>query len=58
MKAIRNTFFDGNSIDINKGDKIKVARGDLTGLTGTVIHLEDGFIEFKPHIEGYTKNLT
>lgn len=56
-QAIRKTYMDGNSIDTTKGDKIKVIAGDLKGLDGTVVSMEDGFVIFKPNMEGYDQNL-
>ena len=54
LETIKKTFFDGNSsVDINKGDKIRVVKGDLTGLTGTVVNLEEGYVVFKPSIDGF-----
>ncbi len=41
-EAVDKTFFGGASNDIAKGDKIKVIKGDLNGLDGTVITIEDG----------------
>lgn len=37
-----NSIMDGGSADIAKGDKIKVTKGDLTGLNGSVITIENG----------------
>jgi ribosomal protein L24 len=42
----------GGSSDINKGDKIRVVKGDLTGLDGKVITIEGSDVLFKPSIEG------
>ncbi len=56
-EQIKKTFIDGNSIEITKGDKIRVIKGDLNGLDGTVITIEDGFVVFKPNIEGFAQNL-
>lgn len=56
-EAIRKTFIDGNSIEITKGDKIRVIKGDLNGLDGTVITIEDGFVVFKPNLEEFNQNL-
>ena len=33
-ELIRKTFMQGSSSDINKGDKIRVVKGDLNGLYG------------------------
>ena len=38
---IKKTFLESNPVDIAKGDKIKVIKGDLTGISGTVITIED-----------------
>lgn len=51
-EAIKKTFFDGNSIEITKGDKIKVIKGDLNGLTGTVVSIEESYVIFKPDLDG------
>jgi len=50
---VKKTFLEGNSNDITKGDKIRVVKGDLSGLDGTVITIEDEYVTFKPNIEGY-----
>ncbi len=47
----------GTSSDIAKGDKIRVIKGDLVGLYGTVVTIEEGSVLFKPIIEGYEDNL-
>ena len=31
-----------------KGDKIKILKGDLLGMIGTVIEIESGMVTFKP----------
>lgn len=56
-ELIKKTFLEGNSTEINKGDKIRVIKGDLNQLNGTVITIENGFVIFKPNIPGYTENL-
>lgn len=56
-ELIRKTFLQGNNSDINKGDKIRVIKGDLNGLYGTVITIENGDVLFKPNIEGLEDNL-
>lgn len=38
---IKKLFMDGGSVDIAKGDKIRIVKGDFTGITGTVVSLED-----------------
>lgn len=40
-------------MDIAKGDKIRVVKGDLTGISGTVVTIEDKQVIFKPNIEGF-----
>lgn len=57
QEAIKKTFYDGNSMEISKGDKIKVTKGDLINVTGTVMSIEDGYVNFKPSIEGLNENL-
>lgn len=56
-ELIKKTFLTGNSSDIAKGDKIRVIKGDLNGLYGTVVTIENGDVIFKPIIEGYEGNL-
>ncbi len=56
-EIIRRTFYSANNTDINKGDKIRVVKGDLNGLYGTVITIENGDVLFKPNIEGFNDNL-
>lgn len=56
-ELVRKTFLQGNNSDINKGDKIRVIKGDLNGLYGTVISIENGDVLFKPNIEGLNDNL-
>ena len=51
---IKRTY---QSNDIQKGDKIRVVKGDLTGLDGTVITVENGDVVFKPSLEGIDENL-
>lgn len=53
MSAICN----GNTVDINKGDKIRVIKSDLNGVTGTVVSIEDGQLLFKPNIPDFNDNL-
>lgn len=52
-QLIRMTFLQGSKADINKGDKISVIDGDLNGLSGTVLSIENGDVLFKPNIEGF-----
>ena len=47
----------GGNSDLNKGDKIKVIKGDLNGLFGTVVTIENGDVLFKPSIEGLDDDL-
>ncbi len=54
---IRKTFLQAGSSDINKGDKIRVIKGDLLNTLGTVVAIEQGDVIFKPHIEGFDQNL-
>jgi transcription elongation factor len=56
-ELIKKSFLEGSSVDITKGDKIRVMKGDLNGVTGTVVALEDNQVIFKPHIEGFDDNL-
>jgi ribosomal protein L24 len=51
------TFLTNNNSDIQKGDKIRVIKGDLNGLYGTVVTIENGDVVFKPSIEGLDDNL-
>lgn len=54
---MKKTFIDSNSTDITKGDKIKVKKGDLIDLCGEVIAVENGYVLFKPNMEGIDDNL-
>jgi transcription elongation factor SPT5 len=56
-ELIKRTFLSANNSDINKGDKIRVIKGDLNGLYGSVITIENGDVLFKPNIEGFDENL-
>lgn len=56
-ELIRKTFMQGNSSDINKGDKINVIKGDLTGLSGQVVTIEGTDVLFKPSIDGFEDDL-
>ncbi len=51
-ELIKRTFLGVNQAEINKGDKIRVFKGDLNGLNGTVISIENGYVIFKPIIPG------
>ena len=39
---IKRTFMDANSVEISKGDKIRVIKGELIDLSGIVVTIEDG----------------
>ena len=54
---IKKTFLEGNSTEINKGDKIRVIKGDLNGLSGSVVTIENNNVHFKPNIENYDQTL-
>lgn len=41
-EMIKRTIFQGGQNAYAKGDKIEVIKGDLTGLKGTVIAIEEG----------------
>lgn len=56
-QLIRMTFLQGSKADINKGDKISVIDGDLNGLSGTVVSIENGDVLFKPNIDGFDDTL-
>jgi len=56
-ELIRRTYLSNNNSDIQKGDKIRVIKGDLNGLYGTVVTIENGDVVFKPGIEGLDENL-
>ena len=47
----------GASVDIAKGDKSSVIKGDLMGLVGTVVSLESNQVIFKPNLQGLSQNL-
>ena len=55
---IKKTFMDASSVDISKGDKIRVIKGELIDLSGIVITIEDGQVIFKPLLEDFNDNLT
>jgi transcription elongation factor SPT5 len=47
--VIRKTMMKGGTTFFTKGDKIRVHKGDLTGIKGTVISIEEGgLVTFKP----------
>lgn len=52
-KLLKKTFLEGNQAEVNKGDKIKVVKGDLQDLDGTVVTIENGYVHFKPNYEGF-----
>lgn len=56
-ELIKKSFLEGNAVDITKGDKIRVTKGDLNGLTGTVVAIEDNQVIFKPNMEDFNENL-
>lgn len=48
-EVIKRTLLKGGTTVYTKGDKIKVKKGDLTGIKGTVISIEEnGLVTFKP----------
>lgn len=52
-ELIKKLFLDGGSVDIAKGDKIRIVKGDFTGITGSVVSLEEKQVLFKPNLEGF-----
>ena len=47
--VIRKTLMKGGTTIYTKGDKIKAIKGDLTGIKGTVLAIEEGgLVTFKP----------
>lgn len=47
--AIKKILLHGGTTEYAKGDKIQVNKGDLTGIKGTVIAIEEGgLVTFKP----------
>ena len=38
---IKKTFIEANSVNITKGDKIRVIKGELIDLCGIVVTIED-----------------
>ena len=59
-ELIKKTFvMPGSQTEICKGDKIRVIKGDLTGINGQVLSVESdtGFIIFKPNFEGLDQDL-
>lgn len=55
---VKRTFIDSNSVEISKGDKIRVIKGELIDLSGIVVTIEDGQVIFKPNTENIDVNLT
>ena len=48
-KVIKTAHMRGGTTVYTKGDKIKVNKGDLNGVKGTVIAIEEGgLVTFKP----------
>lgn len=48
----------GSSVEVTKGDKIRVIKGDLIGLHGIVVTFQGDQVIFKPEgQEGFTDNL-
>lgn len=45
--TIQKTLMQGGETVYMKGDKISVHRGEYTGMRGTVIEIEGGFVTFK-----------
>ncbi|CDW80320.1 transcription elongation factor spt5 [Stylonychia lemnae] len=56
-ELIKMTFLMNNNSDVQKGDKIRVIKGDLNGLYGTVVTIENGDVVFKPSMENFDDNL-
>lgn len=58
-QLIKKTFLsEGGSVEICKGDKIRVIKGDLKGTNGKVTKVEGGFVFFVPtNIDGFTDEL-
>ena len=56
-RLLKKTFIDSTTTDITKGDKIKVINGDLNGLCGEVIAVENGYVVFKPMLDDYNENM-
>jgi len=49
QKAIQQTLMQGGNTVYTKGDKIQINKGDLMGIRGTVISIEEGgMVTFKP----------
>lgn len=48
MRKIKQTIEAGGATQYTKGDKISVTRGDLCGLKGTVLQIDENMIQFKP----------
>jgi hypothetical protein len=49
QEVIRSAMLQGGSSMYAKGDKISIIKGDLTGLKGTVVAIEEsGNLTFKP----------
>lgn len=51
-ELLAKTFMSKGSADIGKGDKIRIIQGDLTGMDGQVISIENSDVLFKPSIDG------
>lgn len=55
---IKATYLQGGQAYYGKGDKIKIIKGDLTNMNGTVVSIEESVVTFKPMgIPNYTRNL-
>ena len=50
-------LLSNSSVDVVKGDKIRVFKGDLKGLTGQVVSIEKDQVVFKPNYENFKENL-
>ena len=46
--VIKRTLMQGGKTVYMKGDKIRVHKGECTGLRGAVIEIEGGMVTFKP----------
>lgn len=57
-RVVKKAILEGGKIVYMKGDKIRVNRGDLTGVRGTVIEIEGDLVTFKPvGLEGFDQAL-
>jgi hypothetical protein len=56
---IKKSIISGGSgsVEVTKGDKIRVIKGDLIGLHGIVVTFQGDQVIFKPDVEGFDDNL-